>query len=187
MNGIKIYKNWFDFKYFLKCILFKTTLSKWVASTLNSPKGIHSIIPEINSFNKKMSSNPCRIKRPVLPFAVSSTMEVLSLLLIPEPLADQSSYKRTAKKFITLLPTFTVVVPVLQLILNSLTCSNPQTLSFKDWTVADKQESVHLWFQLPKCFTSIKVSWELTWLSVGMMFWVHTCVWLALRESTNLC
>jgi hypothetical protein len=79
------------------------------------------------------------------------------------------------------------VVPVLQLILNLLTCSNPQTSSFKDWTVADKQESVLLWFQLPKCFTSIKAIWELTWLSVGMMFWVHTCVWLALRESTNLC
>jgi hypothetical protein len=59
-------------------------------------------------------------------------MEALSLLLIPEPLADQLSYKRTAKKFITLLPTFTVVVPVLQLTLNLLTCSNHQTLNFKD-------------------------------------------------------
>jgi hypothetical protein len=59
-------------------------------------------------------------------------MEALSLLPIPEPPADQLSYKRTAKKFITLLPTFTAVVPVLQLILNLSTSSNHQILNFKD-------------------------------------------------------
>ena len=149
-----------------------------------SQRYLFPLTSEINSFNKKMSSNPCHIKRPVPPFVVSSTTEVSFLLLIPEPLVDPSSYKRTAKKFITLHPTFTAVVPVLLPILNLSIFSNHPILNSKDWTVEDKQESAPLSYRLPKCFTSIKDNWELISSSVDTMFWVPICAWSVLREST---
>lgn len=131
-----------------------------------------------------MSSNPCHIKKPVLPSAVSSTMEVSSSLLIPEPLEDPSSYKKTVRKFITLLQTSTAVVLVQLPTLNSSTFSNRQIFNCKDWTAVAKPESVHLLYPHQKCSTSIKVIWELTSLSEDMMCWVHTCAWSVPKEST---
>ena len=142
--------------------------------------------PETNYFNKKTSSNQSLIKRLEPQFVGSSTKVAWYWQLTPEQLADQLWYKRTARKFITLLQTFTVVVQVLRRIHNLWIFSSLLILNYKDWTVADRLGSAHLLFQLPKCYISIRAIWEPTSSSEAMMFSALTCAWSAPKESTYI-
>lgn len=131
-----------------------------------------------------MSSNHSHTKRPVQLSVVSSIKAVSYSELIQEPQADQSLYKRTAKKFTILLPIFTAAVQAQLLILNSWTYFNHQTSNSKDWTQVAKPESAHSSSQPASSCTSTKAIWARTWSLAAMTSSVPTCAWSQQRAST---
>ena len=136
-------------------------MSKWEASTYPLLKGITTFNAETKFSLRRKLYNPFHIKKQGQPLWVSSIMEGWCWQQIPEPQEDQLSLRRTAKKSITLPPTFTVVVLEQLLIPNLLICLCLQTLSFKDSIAEGRPELAHL---LPRCrnfCTDTKVTWVL--------------------------